>query len=156
MKRNQNNITVNPTWRELCRFWRDIMRDKNSSKYSFTKVIALIGAILLTVVVICSLVIMIRKQEIDHVLIVELIAFILTLLGFKNNFGYATNSRGEQQIVGGSNDDGNNNNHNDYNNNYDNNDNDYNNNNDNYSPRNQVEATYEPQKEELNNNDERG
>lgn len=62
----------------------NILRDKNSEKYSITKTIALLSFILLAVIVLVALYIMIDNKEIDHFLIGELIIFILTLLGFKN------------------------------------------------------------------------
>lgn len=93
---------------ELFKFFRDILRDKNSNKYSLTKFVACLGVILLIIVVIFGIIIMVRKNEIDHILIVEIIGFVLTLLGFKNSFGYSTNGRGEQQIITKNNTDDNN------------------------------------------------
>jgi len=85
--------------REIGKFFRDILRDKNSSKYSITSTIGLVGVILLCFVVKASIDIMIKKQEIDHVLMVELIGLILTVLGFKNSFGFIGKSNGDQQIT---------------------------------------------------------
>lgn len=65
----------------------DILRDNNSSKYSMTKFAALFGLIALMSTITMSLFIMWEKKEIDHVLMVEVIGFVLTVLGFKNNFG---------------------------------------------------------------------
>lgn len=62
----------------------DILRDKDSTKYSVTKTIALSSFILLSIIIVTALYIMIKNEEIDHFLIGELIFFILTLLGFKN------------------------------------------------------------------------
>jgi hypothetical protein len=62
----------------------DILRDKDSEKYSVTKTIALSSFILLSIIIFIGLYIMIKNKEIDHFLIAELIFFILTLLGFKN------------------------------------------------------------------------
>ena len=70
----------------------DILRDSNSLKYSMTKFGALIGLLLLMATVIMSLMIMWMNKIIDHVLFLELIAFVLTLMGFKNNFGFKTNN----------------------------------------------------------------
>lgn len=80
---------------EFGRFWHDVLRDTNSAKYSMTKFAALLGLILLIIVVCYSMKIMIAKNEIDHVLIVELIGLVLTLLGFKNNFGYTKNGNNQ-------------------------------------------------------------
>lgn len=62
----------------------DILRDKDSTKYSVTKTIAVLSFILLGIIVTIAVYIMIMKQEIDHFLVGELMFFILTLLGFKN------------------------------------------------------------------------
>ena len=75
------------------RIFYDILRDANSEKYSMTKFAALVGLICLVATVVMSMIIMWQKQEIDHVLLVELIGLILTLLGFKNNFGYKGNNQ---------------------------------------------------------------
>lgn len=100
MKINQKFTSNTKSIRsEVFKFFRDILRDKNSNKYSLTKTVACLGVILLIIIVIFAIIIMVRKNEVDHILIVEVIGFILTLLGFKNSFGYATNGKGEQQIV---------------------------------------------------------
>ena len=70
------------------RIFYDILRDVNSTKYSMTKFAALIGLMLLITSIVMSLIVMWQNKVIDHVLIVELIGFVLTLLGFKNSFGY--------------------------------------------------------------------
>lgn len=62
----------------------DILRDKDCTKYSVTKTIAVLSFILLGIIVTIAVYIMITKQEIDHFLVGELMFFILTLLGFKN------------------------------------------------------------------------
>ena len=48
----------------------DFLRDINKSKYSLTKLAAMIGIILLIPVVIISLLVMWKTKVIDHVLIV--------------------------------------------------------------------------------------
>jgi hypothetical protein len=63
------------------RIFYDILRDVNSTKYSMTKFAALIGLIVLVATVVMSLIVMWQNKVIDHVLIVELIGFVLTLLG---------------------------------------------------------------------------
>jgi len=70
------------------RVFHDILRDTNSVKYSMTKFAALVGLSALSATIIMSILIMWEQKEVDHVLIVELIGFVLTLLGFKNSFGY--------------------------------------------------------------------
>jgi len=64
--------------------FRDILRDKNSKKYSMTKVAALVTIFLIFLATSVALWIMIDSKEIDYVLIGELIALLLTLLGYKN------------------------------------------------------------------------
>jgi len=73
------------------RMFFDILRDTNTAKYSMTKFAALVGLTLLTATIVMSLIIMWKSNVIDHVLIVEVLGFVLTLLGFKNNFGYKSN-----------------------------------------------------------------
>jgi len=70
------------------RIFYDILRDLNSTKYSMTKFAALIGLMLLSASIIMSLIIMWENKTIDHILIGEVLGFVLTLLGFKNSFGY--------------------------------------------------------------------
>ena len=70
------------------RMFFDILRDTNTAKYSMTKFAALIGLVLFAATIIMGLLIMWEKQEFDHFIVVEIIGFILTLLGFKNSFGF--------------------------------------------------------------------
>jgi len=69
------------------KFWKDILRDKNSVKYSITKFSALVALTLFVIHILTGIVIMIIKNEIDHVIAMELIGLILTLNGYKNKFG---------------------------------------------------------------------
>lgn len=66
-------------------FINDILRDTDSRKFSATKFAAIITLFLLTIAVGSSIWIMIENKEIDHIVIGELIALLLTLLGFKNS-----------------------------------------------------------------------
>ena len=66
------------------RMFYDMLRDTNSTKYSLTKFAALVGLIIFTATITISLIIMAETKIIDHWLIVELVGFVLTLLGFKN------------------------------------------------------------------------
>lgn len=75
-------------------FLYDILREKNSRKFSTTKSVALAATFHLFIGFIVGLVIMYKNQEIDHILIGEMSAFILVLLGFKN-FGNRTRLIGE-------------------------------------------------------------
>lgn len=65
-------------------FFRDILRDTNSKKYSMTKTTGLVTLIILILASLTVLWIMIVEKKIDHFFIGELIALLLTLLGFKN------------------------------------------------------------------------
>lgn len=98
-----NNHVERSNWSrfigEAGKFFRDILRDTGSDKYSMTKFGAFVGLIMFIVFIVICTVIMINKHEIDHVLAVEIIGFVLTLLGFKNNFGYVKGANGEQQII---------------------------------------------------------
>jgi hypothetical protein len=85
------------------RFLFDILRDTNTAKYSTIRFAALIGLLLLTTTVVMSLIVMWKTKVVDHVLLVELIGFVLTLLGFKTNFGFKNN---DTQIITTGNDDG--------------------------------------------------
>lgn len=70
------------------KFWKDITRDKGSDKTSNTKVIGLVGSFMVFMLFGSSMFIMWEKQEIDHILVGEMMGFVLTLLGFKNHFGF--------------------------------------------------------------------
>jgi len=69
-------------------FWKDITRDKGSDKTSITKVIGLSGSAMVFILFGVSMFIMWEKQEIDHILVGEMMGFVLTLLGYKNSFGF--------------------------------------------------------------------
>lgn len=64
--------------------FRDILRDTNSIKYSMTKVAAFTTLLLLVAAASSGIAIMIIEKNVDHILIGELIALLLTLLGYKN------------------------------------------------------------------------
>ena len=66
------------------KFITDILRDKNSTKYSITKAIAVLMTIVLVVYIGLT---SYRGGEFDQFLIGQMIVMILTLTGFKNNFG---------------------------------------------------------------------
>ena len=74
------------------KFFYDISRDRNSSKISATKTIGLIGVLLLFILFGIAMYIMWVTATIDHVLVGEMMAFVLTLLGYKNGFGFKKNS----------------------------------------------------------------
>jgi hypothetical protein len=97
-------MEIKMTRHNFRRFFFDILRDTNTAKYSITRFTALIGLILLTTTVIMSLIVMWKTKVVDHVLLVELIGFVLTLLGFKNSFGLKTTPT-SQEVVGGGNED---------------------------------------------------
>jgi len=68
----------------MSKFWSDILKDKNSDKFSSTKFLGLIGGGLLFLLFIEAMVMMWISDKIDYVLVGEMIGFVLTLFGFKN------------------------------------------------------------------------
>jgi len=74
------------------RFFYDILRDKGSVKFSITKVLALTCFIFFTGYLAYYLLWL--NKDVDHTLIVELIGFMLTLLGFKNGWGVNKEKKG--------------------------------------------------------------
>lgn len=86
-------------------FIKDILRDKNSKKYSMTKVAALIILILLSFGFGAGIWIMIKNNEIDYFLIGELIALLLALLGYKNTKLNVDKQLQKKSSYNGSNDD---------------------------------------------------
>lgn len=67
------------------KFFYDILRDKGSTKFSITKVLAFVTFIFMMVYL--SMYLFFLKIPIDHTLLVEIIGFDVTLLGLKNNWG---------------------------------------------------------------------
>ena len=67
------------------KFIKDILRDKNSRKYSITKSLAVLFAIAFVVLLFIGV---LFNKPVDHILMGEILIAILTLTGFKNNFGY--------------------------------------------------------------------
>lgn len=70
----------------MSKFFKDILRDKNSTKYSITKSLAVLFAIAFVILLFIGV---IFNKEIDHILMGEILIAILTLTGFKNNFGFS-------------------------------------------------------------------
>lgn len=73
------------------KFFHDILRDKGSTKFSITKVLAFIFSIFFLGYLIFYLLFL--KQTVDHTLVIELIGFIAGLVGFKNNWGMNRNKK---------------------------------------------------------------
>lgn len=67
------------------KFFYDILRDKGSVKFSITKSLALGTFIFFIIYLIIYT--FVFKEEVDHALIIELIAFIGALVGLKNKWG---------------------------------------------------------------------
>lgn len=88
-------------------FIKDILRDKNSKKYSMTKLAALITLILLSFSFGVGIWIMINNNEIDYFLIGELITLLLALLGYKNTKLNVDKQLQKKSSYNSSNDDGN-------------------------------------------------
>lgn len=78
-------------------YFKEIFIDKENGKYSFTKFLAFGGHLFLCVFFIVALKIMLDKKEIDHILLAELLGYILTLSGYKNSFGFKKNGNGGQE-----------------------------------------------------------
>lgn len=82
--------------------FRDILRDQNSKKFSMTKVAALSTLIIFISASVTALTIMITEKEIDYIFIGEVIALLLTLLGFKNfkgNFKHISVEKQEESVI---------------------------------------------------------
>ena len=73
------------------KFFYDILRDKGSTKFSITKVLAFTTFIFFLGYL--SYYLFYLKAKVDHTLIIELIGFKLTLLGFKNGWGVKKNNK---------------------------------------------------------------
>ena len=69
----------------MSKFLTDILRDKGSLKFSITKIIALIT--FLFFIVYLGVYLLWLQKSIDHTFVIEMIGFMLTLLGFKNGWG---------------------------------------------------------------------
>jgi hypothetical protein len=67
------------------KLFKDILRDKGSSKYSITKFLAVVFSTFLLSYL--GYYLFWLKTETDHALVIELLGFIAALLGFKNNWG---------------------------------------------------------------------
>lgn len=74
------------------RFFYDILRDKGSVKFSITKFLAF--ATFVFFIGYMGIYLLWLKEPIDHTLIIELIGFMLTLLGFKNGWGISKQKKG--------------------------------------------------------------
>lgn len=74
---------LNP--KTMSKFFKDILRDKGSTKYSITKTLALVTFIFM--IAYLSMYLFFLKKPIDHTILLELIGFDVTLLGLKNNWG---------------------------------------------------------------------
>ena len=68
----------------MSKFIKDILRDKNSRKYSITKSIAVLLTITFVVLITIGV---IWEKPIDLILMGQILIAMLTLTGFKNNFG---------------------------------------------------------------------
>lgn len=69
----------------MSKFFKDILRDKGSLKYSITKSLALFTFIF--TILYLGYYLLWLKIEIDHTLVIELIGFTGALVGLKNNWG---------------------------------------------------------------------
>lgn len=99
------------------KLFNDILRDKNSTKYSITKTLAVLFSLFL--VLYLGYYLFWLKLAVDHTLVVEIIGLIGGLVGFKNNWGVrakadantgmkgnaSINFGASAKVEGGSNDD---------------------------------------------------
>ena len=69
-------------------FFHDILRDKGSTKFSITKTTSLLFTLMMIFYLGYST---IKTNTFDHVMIVEILAFISALLGLKNKWGVVKN-----------------------------------------------------------------
>ena len=69
----------------MSKFFKDILRDKGSTKYSITKTLAFVTFVFM--IGYLSMYLFFLKIPIDHTLLIEIIGFEITLLGLKNNWG---------------------------------------------------------------------
>lgn len=79
--------------------FRDVLRDTNSKKYSLTKVAGFSTLLIFIAASFTALAIMVVEREIDHVFIGEIIALLLTLLGFKNFKGNFNKTSVETETI---------------------------------------------------------
>jgi hypothetical protein len=75
------------------KFFKDILKDTGSDKFSMTKFSVLVALSLWSAQIITSLYIMVSTKTIDHIVIAEVVSFILILLGYKNKFGVSKDSK---------------------------------------------------------------
>ena len=88
------------------KFFTDILKDTGNEKFSMTKFSVLIALSLWTLQIITGLYIMISTKTIDHIIIAEVVSFILILLGYKNKFGVSKDSKGTTFTSGDTDDSG--------------------------------------------------
>ena len=67
------------------KFLADILRDKGSTKFGITKFLALLTFIFM--ILYLGIYSFIFQKEVDHTIFLELLGFLITLLGLKNNWG---------------------------------------------------------------------
>lgn len=86
----------------IINYFKQILIDKDNGKYSFPKFLALGGHTFICLYFLAGISIMITKKEIDHALLIEMIGYVLTLTGFKNQFGFrktgSDNSQNNQNL----------------------------------------------------------
>ena len=78
------------------RFFYDILRDKGSTKFSITKVLAF--TTFLFTIIYLSYYLLWLKITIDHTLLIELIGFTGALVGLKNNWGVRPKNNTPQSV----------------------------------------------------------
>lgn len=87
------------------KFFKDILRDKGSTKYSITKTLALVSFVFLMVYL--STYSFLLEKKIDHTLVIELLGFIAALVGLKNSWGKKdSKSNTDTRVIETKNDEG--------------------------------------------------
>jgi len=77
------------------KFIQDILRDKGSNKYSITKTLAIFFTLILTAYLTF---ITVTTRIYDEMVIVQLLGTILTLVGYKNSFGFGKSAKSSSVI----------------------------------------------------------
>jgi formate hydrogenlyase subunit 4 len=73
-------------FRQLPKFIDDVLKDSNSKKFSLTRILAIILFFMVLYIHFIAIDIMIEKQEIDHLLLIEDFTFIGSAIISKNYF----------------------------------------------------------------------
>lgn len=77
------------------KFFKDILSNPEpDNSFSMTKFAVLIALAMWVAQISTAIWIMISTKTIDHIVIGEVVSFVLVLLGYKNSFGFGSNGSG--------------------------------------------------------------